>query len=88
MGLMPARMPAGETIPAVTIQERMRLYKVPNVSVVVLDRGEIVLEKSYGQLEVKGVACSSENRCLSRRGAPRRKDHFAHASLPYGRHQL
>jgi CubicO group peptidase (beta-lactamase class C family) len=47
-GLRPGLVVKGETVPLRTLEERMRKYNVPGVSIAVIDHGKIVWTKAYG----------------------------------------
>lgn len=47
---------AGQSDPSYTIEERMRYYKVPGLSVAVIDQGKILWARGYGKLQAGGDA--------------------------------
>lgn len=55
-GLLPERIPKGEIVSPATIQDRMRDYKVPSISLAILDQGKII-QAAYGDVAtVDGVS--------------------------------
>jgi len=46
----------GQSDPSYTIEERMRYYKVPGLSVAVIDQGKIIWARGYGKLQAGGAA--------------------------------
>lgn len=53
-GLLPAAVLAGDDIPTFTIQERMKLYNTPGLSLAVINDGRIEWARGYGVLELDG----------------------------------
>ena len=58
-GLLPANVIAGQPLPVMTLDERMRVFNVPGVSIAVVNGGRIEWAKGYG---------------VARAGDPRRVD--------------
>ncbi len=53
-GLLPAAVLAGGELPTFTIEERMKLYNVPGLSIAVINDGEVEWASGYGLLELGG----------------------------------
>src|ERR1043165_5858589 len=53
-GLLPAVVIKGETPPRMRIDERMKFYKTPGVSVAVINEGKVKRARGYGVLRVTG----------------------------------
>lgn len=51
-GLLPAAVLAGGEVPTFTIEERMKLYNVPGLSIAVINDGEVEWARGYGVLEL------------------------------------
>lgn len=52
LGLLPSVVIKGEPLPAKSLAERMKFYKVPGVSVAVVDEGKVEWARSYGVKDV------------------------------------
>lgn len=53
-GLLPAVVLKGETPPSMTIDERMKFYRTPGVSVAVINEGKVEWARGYGLLKIGG----------------------------------
>jgi CubicO group peptidase (beta-lactamase class C family) len=51
-GLLPAAIIRGQPIPATTLADRMKYYRVPGVSIAFLDHGKIAWARGYGLADV------------------------------------
>src|ERR1017187_8870651 len=53
-GLRPATVPKGQAIPKMTIAERLQFYKVPGVSVAVMQDGAVEWARGFGVTSAEG----------------------------------
>src|SRR5262249_42860683 len=60
-GLLPAVGIRGEPSPAKTVADRMAFYKVPGLSVALIDGGEVSWARGYGMTERGGTRAVTED---------------------------
>src|SRR3546814_3786482 len=53
--LLPAVFPAGMPFPSWSLEERMARYRVPGVSIALIDEGKIAWAKGYGVTKANGT---------------------------------
>src|SRR3546814_10304896 len=53
--LLPAVFPAGMPFPSWSLEERMARYRVPGVSIALIDEGKIAWAKGYGVTQANGT---------------------------------
>ena len=51
-GLLPSATIQGNPLPGMKLQDRMRYYHVPGVSIAFFDRGKVIWTRAYGVADV------------------------------------
>src|SRR3546814_18441550 len=59
--LLPAVFPAGMPFPSWSLEERMARYRVPGVSIALIDEGKIAWAKGYGVTQANGTGAVSQS---------------------------